>query len=685
MARIPDQIIEQVREAHDVVDVVGRAVSLKKAGGGFKGLCPFHDEKTPSFTVHPGRQTFKCFGCGEGGNVFHFLMKTQGLNFPEAVRQLAAERGIEVPDSGPQDPEQDARMAAVHKALQLAHRYFVDSLQSEAGYEARAYLAKRGYDEAAVEEFGLGYAPDAWDGLQAAARKAGVSAQALLDAGLARPGQKGRGDYDTFRHRVMFPIADARGRLVTFAGRALAADEPAKYMNGPETPVFNKSRVVYYLHRAMEQMRRRDEAILMEGYTDVLMCHLHGFENAVAGMGTALTSNQARLIRRHAERVVLLYDSDAAGLKAAERALPILLEQGFEVRTALLPEGRDVDEVLLEDGPEALTAILADARDMLAFKLEVFATRFDLASPRGRAKASEDLLALVKHIQSPVERDQWVSAIADRLGSGTDSEAVYRREAARHVAAQQQQAAQQQPGASRRAGAPPAAPGVFPESGMVESLLPAPGAGPQPYDLPEPGLVDGPDGPEDHLPPPEPPPPPMSPFERAQAKLRAEQRALEELDLLAALFSDASLRDRIFRAVGPEEFTAPLRAGLYNDLLEAWGQGQEIEFGRVMSRHQADPEMSRLLASLPEDPTLAERVTCQIDHVERKRAADQHLRKVVRMAGGRQNAGVDPDDSYFGDDGVLDGDPGRTSLDRAPGGARAQAGDVDDTGGTEAF
>ena len=433
LARIPDQIIEQVREAHDIVDVVGRAVQLKRAGAGYKGLCPFHDEKTPSFTVHPGRQTYKCFGCNKGGNVLTFVMETQGLSFPESVRQLAEERGIQVPDSAAHDPQMDQRVEALRNALRCAHRFFVESLASAEGAEARAYLRKRGYDEDAVKEFGLGYAPDSWDRLRLAAQKAGVSERALDDAGLVRTRTKGDGFYDYYRHRIMFPIADAQGRLVTFAGRALDPEDPAKYMNGPETTVFKKSGVLYAYHRARESIRRKGEALLMEGYTDVLMCQLHGFENAVAGMGTAFTERQAGLIRRLVDRVVLLYDADSAGQSAAERALEVLLEKGMEVRIALLPEGRDVDEILLEEGAEALDAILAESRDVFEFKLGLLGGKYDLATPRGRAKASEELVALATHVESAIERDQLLRTIAERLGGGPASEAVLRKEAARQM------------------------------------------------------------------------------------------------------------------------------------------------------------------------------------------------------------------------------------------------------------
>ncbi|MDJ0522319.1 MAG: DNA primase [Planctomycetota bacterium] len=614
MARIPDHIIEQVREAHDIVEIVRRAVPLKQAGAGFKGLCPFHDEKTPSFTVHPGRQTYKCFGCGKGGNVFGFLMETAGLNFPEAVRQLAEERGIEVPRDRAPDPEADERFERIRQALSAAHRVFVRALASDAGREARDYLERRGYDAEARKRFGLGYAPPSWDHLIGEAAKAGVSVEALEHAGLVVPRRERDGHYDRFRHRVMFPIADARGRLATFAGRTLDPDDPAKYMNGPETDVFKKTNVLYALHRARDAVRRSGEALLMEGYTDVLMCHMHGFENAVAGMGTAFTQPQARQLARIAERVILLYDADDAGRLAAERALEVLLQEGLEVRVALLPEGRDVDEILLEEGPEALHAVLAESRDLFEFKLGVLAGRHDLGTPRGRAKASEELVASITNVKSAIERDQLLRMVAERLGGGPDTEAVLRQEMARRLG--EVRSRRGRPGAATPP--PPVVPDEPPRLGEPEAA-PAPRAD--------------------------------DPFARVAAS--AQER--DEHDLLGAALALPALRDAIFRAVGPEEFTAAARQRLYNALLSLWEQGGEIHPQAVLAHFQADSEVTAVIAGLPEDPTLEERVTSWIAFTEQHRLQTHHQREIARLARGAGAAiegateELDPDGSWYGD------------------------------------
>ncbi len=432
MRLIPQDVIDRVLAAHDIVEVVGRYVTLKSGGRSPKGLCPFHDEKTPSFTVNPDRQTFKCFGCGKGGDVFRFLMEHEGMTFPEAVRSLAQERGIPVPEARARTKQEEGRYERAHRALAFAHAFFQRGLAAAEGAEARAYLAKRGYDEAAQRRFALGYAPAGWDRLLGAAGTQRLPSEALEDAGLVLRREDGSGFYDRFRHRVVFPIADLRGRVVTFGARALAPDEQPKYLNGPETAVFKKANTLYALDRAREAIRRTGEALLMEGYTDVLMCHLRGFDRAVAGMGTAFTQNQAGLLKRFARRVVLVYDGDEAGQKAAERTLDVLLQEGLEIRVALLPEGRDVDEILMEEGSEAVEAILGAALDVLDFKLRVLGRRFDLSGPDGRARAGEALVATLTKVPSPVARDQWLRAAAERLG-GLEAEGALRQEAGRQL------------------------------------------------------------------------------------------------------------------------------------------------------------------------------------------------------------------------------------------------------------
>ena len=559
---IPEEIIERVREAHDIVEVVGRTVPLKKAGSAWKACCPLHDEDTPSFHVNPQRQIFKCFGCGKGGNVFHWLMESQQLTFPEAVRALAEERGIEVPRTrGPRGPAPD-ELQRLRLALRAAKRWFQKQLRTEAGGEALRYLHQRGYDDDAIETFGLGYAPPSWEGLLDTARSGGVSARVLTDAGLAKPRDRGGGHYDVFRHRVMFPIHDWQGRLVTFAGRALDPEDPAKYINGPETALFKKSRVLFGLDRAKQSIHRRGEVLLLEGYTDVLQCHLHGFDHAVAGMGTAFTDTQARLLRRFAERIVLLYDGDAAGQTAAERTLETTLAEGLDVRVATLPEGADVDEILLEEGADAVQAILDGALSVLDFKLNAFAAAQDLSTPRGRAQAAEALLPTLLKVRSPVEREQWIKEAAERLGGdlhGSEVERILRGEASRLVG---------QAAAKARKARPR-----------------GPARGPN------------------------------------LSGLGALDRARYEATFLAGALANEGIRDAVFRAVGPEEFATPVFRRLYNALFDLYERGGRCDREALAACVAEDGEALAALAELPDGPTLDERVRSQIAFLERQRAS----------------------------------------------------------------
>ncbi len=606
---ISQDVLDRVLAAHDIVDVVGRYLSLKPAGRSQKALCPFHDEKTPSFTVNPDRQTFKCFGCGVGGDVFRFLMEHEGMTFPEAVRMLARERGIEVPERGGGERVEPRRYERALSALSFAREHFARALASPAGAEARAYLEHRGYDEEARRRFGLGCAPPGWDRLLAAARERKIPVEALDEAGLVLRAEDGR-PYDRFRNRVVFPIADLQGRVVTFGARALSPEDQPKYLNGPETLVFKKANTLFHLDRAKEPIRRSGEALLMEGYTDVLMCHLHGFDRAVAGMGTAFTSRQAGLLKRFARRVVLVYDSDEAGCLAAERTLDVLVGERLEVRVARLPTGRDVDEVLLEEGPQAVEEILGGALDLLDFKWWALARRHDLGGPAGRARAAEELVSTLVRVPSPVERDQWLRLAAERLG-GTGVEAALRQEAGRQV---------------RRAGRDE----VVRTRHREASREAGPG---------------GPAASED-----------ADPAARARDRNRRESEAF----LLSGLVFFPALRDRILTAVGPEDFRFEVNRRIYRAVLDleetpsppAAGPAATAPLApawsarTLVARLAEDAEAQGVLAGLPEDPTLAERIPLHLEFLERRRRERRRQEELVRGLGGGRPPGV------------LDEDPG---------------------------
>ena len=356
MGRIPDEIIQQIRDRVDIVDLVGRFVSLKPAGRNHKGLCPFHNEKTPSFVVTPDRQSFKCFGCGEGGNVFGFLMRMENLSFPEAVRTLAAQHGIEVPDTG---PSEGGGTQGLQEANELAQECYRRAL-AQANSPGASYLAGRGIDAATIEHFGIGYAPDRWDTVTQALRARNIPAGEGERAGLLKEGRSG-GHYDLLRGRVTFPIRDVRGRVIGFGGRAIREDQEPKYLNTPESPIFHKRRAFFGFPGALEPIRRHGRAIVVEGYFDLVALQRAGIEGAVATCGTALTDEHARNLARRTKTVVLLFDGDEAGQKAMERSLEVLLPAGLRVHTAGLPAGEDPDSFLAREGAEALRALVEAA------------------------------------------------------------------------------------------------------------------------------------------------------------------------------------------------------------------------------------------------------------------------------------------------------------------------------------
>ena len=596
MGLIPPEVIDQVLMAHDVVEVVGRYVQLKNAGRSYKALCPFHDEKTPSFTVNPDRQTFKCFGCGKGGNIFRFLMEHEGMTFPEAVRSLARERGIDVPEVGGRSKEEEGRYDRAMRAIAFAQAAFQKALAADMGQEARAYLEKRGYDPEAQRRFGLGYAPLGWDRLLEAARRRAIPPEALEDSGLVVRKDDG-GFYDRFRHRVIFPIADLQGRVVTFGARALGPDDVPKYLNGPETVVFKKANTLYALDRAKEAIRRTGEALLLEGYTDVLMCHLHGFDRAVAGMGTAFTGQQARLLKRFAQRVILIYDADEAGQTAAERTLDVLLPEGLEIRMALLPAGRDIDEILLEEGTEAVERLLSEALDVLDFKLHVLGRRLDLQSPDGRARAGEQLVKTLVRVPSAIARDQWILEAAERLG-GAGTEAALRSEAAKHVR----------------------------DEGRRLLRRPAPeGSAPVPPGGPGRGIRD-PKGTGDPK------------GARDPQGIQDRSRHDAEAFLLAGIVFFPELRGRVLRALGPEDFAAPAMRRIYNAVLEIVDQEKEPGIRVLVARLADDEEALEVLAGLPEDDSLEERIPLHIEYIEQRRRSRRRTADILRELEGIRNS-----------------------------------------------
>ena len=364
---INDHVLAELRSAADIVEVISDHTTLKKAGRSWKGLCPFHNERTPSFTVDRDKGLYHCFGCGAGGDVIRFVREIDRLDFPEAVEALASRFGVSIPRRQRRGPVDDRR-DRLYEALSAAQRFYAERL-GRPGNAAARYLEERGVPAEMAKSLGLGFAPDAWDSLSKALG-GGFPEDLLIEAGLLQARSEAKGAYDRFRDRLLFIVRDDRGRTVGFGGRALSPGGEPKYLNSPESPVFSKKRLLYGLFDAREAIRRRDRVVLVEGYFDHLALVRAGIAETVASMGTALTPEQAEKLRRLCPRAVVCYDGDSAGRNATRGALQLLLGQGFDARVARLPEGEDPDDLLRREGPEALARRIDEAPEFLTWLLE---------------------------------------------------------------------------------------------------------------------------------------------------------------------------------------------------------------------------------------------------------------------------------------------------------------------------
>jgi DNA primase len=425
-------VLDDIRAGVDIVDFVGRFVNLRKAGANWKGLCPFHGEKTPSFMVNPKKGIFHCFGCGVGGDVFGFLMRQDRLSFPEAVRALARTAGVTLPEERG-GPGPDSGREELLRAMDLAARFYAETLWKPAGTRAQRYLAERGIDPEVARRFGLGYAPEGWDTLLTFMKSEQVAEETLVTAGLAVAREHRAGAYDRFRGRLLFAIRDLQGRVVAFGGRAFGDEQP-KYLNSPETPLYTKGNLLYAADAAREAIRAKNRALIVEGYVDCLMAHQHGFTETVAALGTAFTPAQLGLLRRYCDEVVTFFDADAAGQKAAERAEELLEPTGggftwavnrsgtFEnggalrIKVALLPAGHDPDTYLRTEGSAAFAERIAGARSLLSYALARTIGDADTAGPRGRSHAFARVALMLAKVADAEEASALSREAAARLG-----------------------------------------------------------------------------------------------------------------------------------------------------------------------------------------------------------------------------------------------------------------------------
>jgi DNA primase len=432
MASYTPAVLDEIRTGVDVVELVGRFVNLRKAGQNYKGLCPFHAEKTPSFMVNPRKGIFHCFGCGVGGDVFGFLMRQDRLSFPEAVRTLARQAGVALPDErGPRAGESGRE--DLYRAMELAAAFYTERLWTPGGERARAYLDERGIAPEVARRFGLGWAPEGWETLPDALKGAGIGEDTMLAAGLRVARENRPGAYDRFRGRLLFPIRDLQGRVVAFGGRGFGDEQP-KYLNSPETPLYTKGNLLYAADLSRETIREKNRALIVEGYIDCLMAHQHGFTETVAALGTAFTAAQLGVLRRYCDEVITFFDADAAGQKAAERAEELLEPNGgglawgvnragafdapgtLRVKVALLPAGHDPDTFLRAEGHAAFAERIDSARSLLAYALDRAVADSAGGGARGRVNAFARVALMLAKVGDAQEATALAREAALKLG-----------------------------------------------------------------------------------------------------------------------------------------------------------------------------------------------------------------------------------------------------------------------------
>ncbi|HEV2146190.1 MAG TPA: DNA primase [Longimicrobiaceae bacterium] len=544
---IPDSVIEEVRHRGDLVEIVSEHTRLKRSGRTFRGPCPLHGGSGPNFSVDPSKNVFKCFTCGEAGDIFSFPMKHLGMDFLDAVRFVAARAGVEIPERQERRPEDDPNRR-LYETNDFAAEWFRRRLWDDAeGKKAREYLEGRGIGREAAERFGLGWAPEEWTAFGDAARKQGIGNDLLLSLGLVKESQKGnREPYDAFRGRIIFPIEDLGGRVVAFGGRILgkAEEHVPKYLNSPETPIYHKGDLLYGLGWSRGAIRKAEAALVVEGYMDYVSLAAHGVENAVAPLGTAMTEAQAELIGRYAPRAILLYDSDKAGLKATFRSGDELLRAAVEVLVATLPEGEDPDSLVRAKGQAALRKYLDDAVDVLERKIQILERKGLFDSISGTRRSIDALMPTIRAASDEVLRGVYLRRLSEKTGVPQETLQKEVAEAPARDTRPRGYPERRERNEGRRAedfGAPPA-------------LVVAPSLGP-------------------------------------------------ERNLLLLMLRDETWVERTVRVVGPEEFRYPIYRNIFEKLIELegsrdgegeWLEGFPPEVLPVLEELRGDPELQEM-------------------------------------------------------------------------------------------
>lgn len=414
-----EDLVEEIRLKNDIVEVISSYVKLQKKGSSYFGLCPFHNEKSPSFSVSPSKQMYYCFGCGAGGNVFTFIMEYENYSFPEALKMLADRAGVALPE---QEMDEEAKRqqnvrSNILELNKMAAKYFYYQLRRESGAVAMKYLKDRKLSDETIHKFGLGYSNKYSDDLYKYLKSKGVSDELLAQSGLMNVDER-RGMYDKFWNRVIFPIMDVNGRVIGFGGRVMGDGKP-KYLNSPETKVFDKSRNLYGLNIA--RTSRKKNILVCEGYMDVISLHQAGFQNAVASLGTALTSQHASLLRRYTEEVILTYDSDEAGIKAALRAIPLLKEAGVSAKVLSMAPYKDPDEFIKAEGAESFQQRIDQAQNSFLYEIDVLQRQYDMKDPQSKTAFYQETAKKLMTFESELERENYIEAVAARYGVGFDN------------------------------------------------------------------------------------------------------------------------------------------------------------------------------------------------------------------------------------------------------------------------